>query len=48
MTLPPELGRLSMYDLKVDGCRLIEPLASMFKTELIYDVLGYLRSILDE
>ncbi|XP_071801091.1 leucine-rich repeat serine/threonine-protein kinase 1-like isoform X3 [Asterias amurensis] len=48
MTLPPELGRLSMYDLKVDGCRLVEPLASMFKTGLIYDVLGYLRSILDD
>ncbi|XP_038076820.1 leucine-rich repeat serine/threonine-protein kinase 1-like [Patiria miniata] len=47
-TLPPELGRLNMYDLKVDGCRLTEPLASMFKTELVKDVLGYLRSILDD
>ena len=47
-TLPPELGRLNMYDLKVDGCRLTEPLASMFKSELVKDVLGYLRSILDE
>ncbi|XP_022107622.1 leucine-rich repeat serine/threonine-protein kinase 1-like isoform X2 [Acanthaster planci] len=47
-TLPPELGRLNMYDLKVDGCRLTEPLASMFKTELVKDILGYLRSILDD
>ena len=47
--LPPELGRLkgTLYDLNFEGCRLGEPLASLWKTS-VNDVLGYLRSVLDE
>ena len=48
-TLPPEMGRLKcLYDFNATGCHLTEPLSSMVKTSLVKDVLGYLRSILDE
>eukprot|EP00057_Strongylocentrotus_purpuratus_P000847 XP_001184678.3 PREDICTED: leucine-rich repeat serine/threonine-protein kinase 1 [Strongylocentrotus purpuratus] len=48
-TLPPEMGRLKcLYDFNADGCQLVEPLSSMIKTSLVKDVLGYLRSILDD
>ncbi|XP_072178814.1 leucine-rich repeat serine/threonine-protein kinase 1-like [Diadema setosum] len=47
--LPPEMGRLKcLYDFNADGCQLVEPLGSMVKTSLVKDVLGYLRSILDD
>ena len=43
------MGRLKcLYDFNATGCHLTEPLSSMVKTSLVKDVLGYLRSILDE